>query len=62
MAKFIECLPSKHEALSSNSILPKKKKKPKQDNNDNKTQTSQAWWYIPVISVTWETEVRRITV
>jgi hypothetical protein len=55
----IECLPDKHEALSSNySIIKKKKKKEKE-----RTGGSARWqWITLVIPATWEAEIKRPSV
>jgi hypothetical protein len=43
----VECLPSKHEALSSNPSTSKKKKK------EIKKEKSRVSWFMPVILATW---------
>jgi hypothetical protein len=47
----IEHLPSKYEAVSSNSSIKKKKKK-----------KARHWWLTPVMLANYEVEIRRIMV
>jgi hypothetical protein len=53
----VEHLSSKHEALNSNAVPPKKKNKKKKTNLFARCQ-----WLMPVILVTQEAEIRRISV
>jgi hypothetical protein len=48
VARVVEHLLSKWEAMSSNSSTDKKKK-----------VSSQVWWYITVIPAIWEAKARR---